>query len=236
MTGRPILVAVTGKIATGKDTVGKSLMEKLGRTDFLHTAFAAALKEEVNVAIEALRHVQAVGGGKTTALEELISRFPDIPVEWLARVRDALWDELHEGKILDSYSRTVGVRKTLQWWGTDIRRAQKDSYWVDRLLDQVVPALEADTSVLVTDVRFPNEADALLDIGGFVIRLDVSREIQAARLFQRDGVELTPDKENHKSEISLDDYDKFTLRVNNDYLTIDQAVAYIIESIPALRG
>lgn len=236
MTANPILVAVTGKIATGKDTVGKSLMEELGHTDYLHTAFAAALKQEVNVAIKSLRQTMVNGGDKTAALADLRLHFPDIPVEWLERVRDSLWDEIRAAKVFDSYTRTDGVRQALQWWGTDIRRAQKDSYWVDRLLDQAVPALEAGTSVLVTDVRFPNEADALLDIGGYVIRLDVSREIQAARLFQRDGVVLTPDKENHKSEISLDDYDKFTLRVNNDYLTIDQAVAYIIESIPALRG
>lgn len=60
-------------------------------------------------------------------------------------------------------------RTLLQWWGTDYRRAQDQDYWVKRLqetLDRDNPEI-----ALVTDVRFPNEADAIKKLGGYLVKV-----------------------------------------------------------------
>lgn len=60
-------------------------------------------------------------------------------------------------------------RTLLQWWGTDYRRTQDANYWTDRLKD----TLERDKPemALVTDVRFPNEVDAIHALGGYVVKV-----------------------------------------------------------------
>lgn len=57
--------------------------------------------------------------------------------------------------------------------------------------------------VVFTDVRYPNEADAIRKAGGIVIRL------------KRDGVE----KDLHESETALDGYTGFYAYIDNTHLT-----------------
>ncbi|EGQ61488.1 hypothetical protein GGI1_06977, partial [Acidithiobacillus sp. GGI-221] len=55
-------------------------------------------------------------------------------------------------------------RQILQWWGTDYRRAQRDSYWIDKVRDRLM--LTPNTHWVITDVRFQNEADLVQEFGG----------------------------------------------------------------------
>lgn len=60
-------------------------------------------------------------------------------------------------------------RSLLQWWGTDYRRKQDPDYWVKRLratLTDHNPEI-----ALITDVRFPNEADFIHSIGGMLVKV-----------------------------------------------------------------
>ena len=60
-------------------------------------------------------------------------------------------------------------RTLLQWWGTDFRRAKDPEYWVKRLkttLDNHNPDV-----ALITDVRFPNELDAIRAWGGVYVEV-----------------------------------------------------------------
>lgn len=228
---RPTAFAINGKIASGKDTVGKALIQALGLTDAAHTSFAAALKREV------------------TQMINLISEDLDMPADLrilqlatsqgvtLAQagyVYDSLVDEIRAGQVADAYTRTPGVRRVLQFWGTDVRRAQDDNYWVKKTLAEITPILATGRSTIITDARFRNEADSLHSVGGYVVRLDVSRETQVARLAKRDGLELTTEQENHPSEKDLDDYPNFNLRIQADDLTPEQIVQVIIADLIAL--
>lgn len=57
------------------------------------------------------------------------------------------------------------VRYLLQWWGTDYRRRlYGESYWVDRFQASLV----GEKKVVVTDVRFPDEVEAIRRNGGQV--------------------------------------------------------------------
>lgn len=60
-------------------------------------------------------------------------------------------------------------RTLLQWWGTDYRRAQDTNYWVDRLMETL--KRESPDMALITDVRFPNEVEALHAAGGYVVKV-----------------------------------------------------------------
>jgi hypothetical protein len=60
-------------------------------------------------------------------------------------------------------------RTLLQWWGTDYRRAQDPNYWVKQFEER----LKKDNPdiALLTDVRFPNEVDAIHAAGGYVVKV-----------------------------------------------------------------
>lgn len=86
--------------------------------------------------------------------------------------------------------------KLLQWWGTEYRRNQDENYWVNVVAKAVA---DDDGIVLITDVRFPNEAAYVKSAGGFTINL--------TRLEEDGSVYVAPDRpKDHISEIALDGY------------------------------
>lgn len=90
-------------------------------------------------------------------------------------------------------------RTILQWWGTDFRRKYNgDDYWIKKFLDKVTRS-DADV-IVVTDVRFPNEADTIRQVGGKLIRVN----------------RIQDKKDLHPSEIALDNY-RFDWTIINDY-------------------
>lgn len=86
------------------------------------------------------------------------------------------------------------VRALLQWWGTDLRRAQDPDYWVDYAFKDYRNWERTYDVVVFTDVRFANEANAILDHGGQVYEVTATDPIRAKRL----GGELPPE---HASEV-----------------------------------
>jgi hypothetical protein len=85
-------------------------------------------------------------------------------------------------------------RGILQWWGTEWRRHQDPLYWIKRTAEKI-ERIRADRSadvVVVTDVRFLNEALLIEDLGGALLRVS------------RPGADTDPDA--HSSETALDNY------------------------------
>jgi hypothetical protein len=75
------------------------------------------------------------------------------------------------------------VRALLQWWGTELRRAQDENYWVNKGLEIVDRRFaEGAHLVVITDVRFRNEAEAIRRHGGFVAEVRADDDIRAKRL------------------------------------------------------
>lgn len=60
------------------------------------------------------------------------------------------------------------IRQLLQWWGTDVRRAQDPDYWTDQWKAKVD---ETEGLILVDDLRFLNEANAITQRQGIIIRV-----------------------------------------------------------------
>jgi len=89
------------------------------------------------------------------------------------------------------------VRRLLQWWGTDFRRAEDPDYWVN-MTERY--ALKQEPRIPVfTDVRFPNEADMIRRNGGLIVRVQAPPEVREKRLG------MVPP--SHASETEMDYYD-----------------------------
>ena len=66
------------------------------------------------------------------------------------------------------------VRHVLQYYGTEIVREQNNNYWIDTLAQQVEKYKSFNgpcANVIVTDVRFLNEAKYIKDNGGLLFRI-----------------------------------------------------------------
>jgi hypothetical protein len=99
------------------------------------------------------------------------------------------WDGLKE--------RSPDIRGLLQRFGTEVGREMfGENFWVDYALNSI----EDGSKVVFSDVRFPNEADAIRQLGGKVYRVE------------RQGVWAANE---HISEHALDNY-KFDGTINNN--------------------
>jgi hypothetical protein len=84
----------------------------------------------------------------------------------------------------------------LQWWGTDYRRAQDTDYWVKKLF-QSIPVIT--DIALISDVRFPNEAEGIKQRGGY--------NVNVQRLNADGSVYVSEDRPaDHPSETALDNW------------------------------
>ncbi len=137
-----LLIGFGHRARQGKSTAASAVLEACPLETQVHLyAFADALRSEVRTAC-------ARFGGQFNLIEQF--KESGLMPEWV---------HFEEPK----------PRSLLQWWGTDYRRAQDPDYWVKRLrktLDNHQPEV-----ALITDVRFPNEADAIHAWGGYVVRV-----------------------------------------------------------------
>lgn len=161
ITNAPRLIGLTGANGAGKDTVA-SMLAGLIRSSDQKTAvlaFADALYEEVaqafGVTVERLKHRTTK---ETPSFEFRLVECKD--EAFRNRFEMELWRE-HRSP-----------RQILQWWGTEYRRAQQPDYWVQRLQDKAAEMAAAGiTHIIVSDVRFADEAAAIRTMGGQIWRV-----------------------------------------------------------------
>ena len=79
------------------------------------------------------------------------------------------------------------AREFMQFFGTDVMRKIYGSVWVNSTIKKITR--EQSELAIIADVRFPNEAKAVENAGGVVVRL--TREVS---------------DDNHDSEVALDKY------------------------------
>lgn len=107
----------------------------------------------------------------------------------------------------EPYRKRMTVREFLQILGTDaVRNNLHENAWVNALMADYKPAKMSEynpSKWIVTDVRFPNEAQAIKDRGGVIVRVN------------RPGVGPV---NNHPSETSLNNWDFDYIIENNGTL------------------
>ena len=139
-----MIIGIAGFQGAGKDTVADYLQNIYG---FKRDSFAATLKDAV----------AAVFGWDRELLE---GRTTESRV-WRETV-DPWW-----AKRLNMPNLTP--RLVLQKWGTEVaRRSWHDDTWIASLENKLN---KAQNDIVITDVRFPNEIQAVRDAGGIVIRV-----------------------------------------------------------------
>lgn len=140
------LIALCGAAGAGKDTAADMLPAR-------KLAFADTLYAEVAASWDVEQHVL-----RCRETKELES-----PILSVAHCKDLgfrtnCWRDFH--------NRPRSPRQILQWWG-DYRRAQDPDYFVDAAFVDTCVTMQVDgDSVVITDVRFPNEAAMVRQLGG----------------------------------------------------------------------
>lgn len=148
--------------------------------------------------------------GKDTFCKALADS-TNIPVMRIA-LADPLKDEVYEYILkpnnilrtsLDDHNKG-NFRLMLQAWGTDFRRNLFGTdYWVLKLDSKIKELHDSGFKgiVVITDVRFLDEANYVQKCNGYVVRIHRFQKKWWQNLFSRTK------EDNHPSECALDDYD-----------------------------
>lgn len=172
-----VIFAFGYRARSGKDTAVAEIIKRRGLTlpadngsialdgndryDIRRYAFADAVKREVNEA------AQRAGGmfrllvvDRPTHFMQANENFIELP-DWV--VLDTAPD------MTDPMCPLGKQRSLLQWWGTEYRRSIDPQYWVRQLAQQI--ELEKPQYALISDMRFQNEFDFVMEYGE-TVRVD----------------------------------------------------------------
>jgi hypothetical protein len=159
--------------------------------------------------------------GKTTVANHLISKYGFLEVSWAYPLKEIIGkqlfgltddhlygpDEIREETITEW---GMSPRRILQVVGTDLFRTSIcDDFWVRAGLKVIRKHLsEGNLDIVVSDSRFPNEADALKELGGITVQVRKIKKESKAMVVQGGKVlAKTTDTSQHPSEKAMDDYE-----------------------------
>lgn len=193
-----IVVGLSGHARHGKGSVVQLAQIFLQKGDdereVRQVSFATALKQTA-------RNVVTDKNGLMNRLDYLFGL--GLPLEVGKQVA-----ELSRGVTLDDLAqKTPPGRKLLQFIGTEaFRRNVDDLYWVKRAT-KTIDELPRDTQVVfVPDVRFPNEADYIRQIGGEVWRVERYVKPTGEVMIEPFDNGMSAEAKAHPSETALDGY------------------------------
>ncbi|HKL27470.1 MAG TPA: hypothetical protein VJ910_14690 [Desulfuromonadales bacterium] len=195
-----MIIGFAGKAATGKTTAARHLAAVL-EVPVEIVPMARVLRDEVEAflrSVGAEQHVPLLYGDQSDKVQvfhvdesRAVGRCP----KWLQFVAENRDIQDRPG------ASAVTVRRILQWWGTEYRRAQDPDYWT-KAWDRKIAGLDLDrTLILVDDVRFGNELDMIRTRDGLIVKIE------------RPGF---GGANSHSSETSLDGYAAWDGVIVND--------------------
>jgi len=177
---RVSVLGIAGWARSGKDTVADYLVSKYG---YEKASFAAPMKEAM------YRLNPKITINNSAVVDKRIPPTHFSTNNLRVGVDVYGWEELKE--------RSPDIRGLLQRFGTEVGRQMFDEdFWVNYALHNIPDG----SKVVIADVRYPNEADAIRKLGGKVVRV------------VRDGVGAA---NSHTSETAMDDYEYDSVITNN---------------------
>lgn len=176
------IIGFIGQKGAGKDTAAQALVER----GWMRLAFADAVYQEVadafNVPVAFLQNRDT----KETPLPELALSRCNQDVEYGTPLysETIIAMEQGEGNRVQIMNKPRSPRRVLQTWGDEYRRKNfRDDYWTALVEDAI--ASHAQTNVIVTDVRYINEAQIIQHLGGMlarIVRPELDSQADAASL------------------------------------------------------
>lgn len=206
------IIAFCGNTNSGKDEAAKVFASR----GFRHRSFAGPVKDIVGD-LFGFTHDQLYGPpqsrneiderfnmqamwysveARCEGAQDVISRqlFPDEPM-MQAAAKAAL--EVWLVSFQRSYPRDISPRMVLQSFGTEFGRRLDPNIWTNFLLREAAK----DTLTVVSDVRFANEAKAVRNAGGAVIRI------------------IRKDTDHKASAVGIENHVSEQLDIPNDHIT-----------------
>ncbi|WP_087864369.1 hypothetical protein [Comamonas thiooxydans] len=174
------VVGLTGLRGSGKDTAAAILVAN----DWVRVAFADPLYREAAAAFSSTVEHFAIRKTKETPQKALAlkhcsdQRFVLVVLKALycRSIRKAYLCEKTRARpgmarrLKKALSRPLSPRMIMQWWGTEYRRhLDGDAYWREQVESIIKGA--PNLNFVVTDVRFPDEANLIKVLGGSIGRV-----------------------------------------------------------------
>jgi hypothetical protein len=212
----PILIGLAGYAGSGKDTAADYLVHTHG---FIKLAFADPLREEVANAWRinpAGQHIFSERSLKehSTSLLALAHCADGAFVE--AIIAESKQNgELTDDELRDALYCPRSPRWVLQHWGTNYRRwLTAEDYWARQIARRIEQHMADGQSVVISDVRFDDEAELIHKNGG-----------QVWRVWRH---QVTPTGYSHSSETPI------STRLVNSTLSNDGTIGDMEANIDAL--
>lgn len=165
------IVGINGPAGSGKDSIAQVLVERAG---YKRIGFADELKAmlyDLNPTI--IIYSDDEGITETEKLANLV-------------------DEMGYNEAKLAYPE---IRRLLQVFGTEVVRSRVPNFWLDRVDDKIAAAfMDGHPGIVITDVRFPNEANYIRQRGGIVCRIETDYNV------------IEGENRQHSSETSMSDY------------------------------
>lgn len=122
-----------------------------------------------------------------------------------------------------------GWTSILQWYGTDVARRHDPGTWI-KILDSRFRS-EKPQFAVVTDIRYPNEAEYIKQNGGYMV--NVIRQNNDGSQF------ISNDRDpNHPSEVSLNEYEGYDFIIealDGDLKTLKRKSIGVLNAIDAIE-
>lgn len=221
-------IGLAGPMGAGKDTTAAALADLLRHPSVAHVAggraarrvaFADVLKREAYRQALAVKSILTLRSGVESALdveraivedEVLCAAFmpagAPLPGGLVGLYCQIVADAEREGDT-DAWdeetfiaAKTPAKRVAYQLLGQTVRSVDPE-YWVRAAVNGVDWEREFP---IFTDVRMPNEVEALYDAGAPVVYLTVSPQVRRERLMARDGSLPSEEALHHETETALD--------------------------------
>lgn len=188
------IVAFAGRKQSGKTTCSEFVAKYVDGAKIYN--FADPLKKDICMNILGLSYEQCYGDDEAKNSLTPI-RWKDIPeynISWT-------WSKDYDP------SGFMTARQVMQQIGTNIFRQIKNDVWSSATINKIQN--EKPPLAIIADCRFPNEVEAVRNVGGIVIKLT-----------------RNPYNSDHESEIALDEIfyptNNFDLVVCNESLSISE--------------
>lgn len=207
-----MIIGLAGKKQSGKNTVAKIIQKN--HSDFILVSFGGKMKDAL-IKLDPYIYLEETFLSNMSKKHNI--NYMQLFARANSRVMEGVFVKLSEALkyiSLEDLKLATNVRELLQRFGTEVGRDMfGQDFWIKQLFYEI--GYENHFNVVITDVRFDNEAKAILDNGGIVINIVAKN---------------SDDEDTHISEKGVSDY-LFNDTIHNDG-TLDDLeiqVNYIME-------